>query len=282
MRVLATIAQMHAERARLHGTLGFAPTMGALHAGHLALVDAAKQACDAVAASIFVNPTQFNEAADFQRYPRMVEADLAMLERAGCDFVFAPAPDELYPRGFATRIDVGPVAAPLEGAMRAGHFNGVAIVVTKLFNIVRPTRAFFGRKDAQQVAVIRRLVRDLDMPIEIVAIDTVREADGLAMSSRNALLSAEDRAAAAVLHRALDAARALYDAGERDGDVLRAQMRQILASEPRGAVEYASIADPESLMELAAVDGRGALASLAVRFGAVRLIDNVTLPAKAG
>lgn len=266
-------------RAPLDAPFGFVPTMGALHEGHLSLVRLARQLCPRVAVSIFVNPTQFNDKRDLERYPRDLERDAEMLRGAGCDFVFAPEASEIYPDGFSTAIDVGPVTRPLEGAMRPGHFNGVAVVVTKLLNIVRPTHAVFGQKDAQQLAVIRRMVRDLDMGVEIVAGPTTREADGLAMSSRNALLTAEDRAAAPALWRALSAVRDAHAAGERDAGALRARMNAILGAEKRAAPEYASVADPVTLAELERVGAAGALVSLAVRFGPVRLIDNVVLPA---
>lgn len=268
---------MREVRAPLDAPFGFVPTMGALHEGHLSLVRLARERCPRVAASIFVNPTQFNDKKDLERYPRTLERDMEMLRTAGCDVVFAPEPGDIYPDGFSTAIDVGAVTRPLEGAMRPGHFNGVAVVVTKLLNIVRPTHAVFGQKDAQQLAVIRRMVRDLDLPVEIVAGPTMREADGLAMSSRNALLTAEDRMAAPVLYRALCAVREAYAAGERSGDVLRAQMSKALGAEGRAAPEYVSVAHPVTLAELDRVGPEGALVSLAVRLGAVRLIDNVVL-----
>lgn len=279
MKLVRTIGAMREFRAPLDAPFGFVPTMGALHEGHLSLVRLARQLCPRVAVSIFVNPTQFNDKRDLERYPRDLERDAEMLRGAGCDFVFAPEASEIYPDGFSTAIDVGPVTRPLEGAMRPGHFNGVAVVVTKLLNIVRPTHAVFGQKDAQQLAVIRRMVRDLDMGVEIVAGPTTREADGLAMSSRNALLTAEDRAAAPALWRALSAVRDAHAAGERDAGALRARMNAILGAEKRAAPEYASVADPVTLAELERVGAAGALVSLAVRFGPVRLIDNVVLPA---
>lgn len=269
---------MREVRAPLDARFGFVPTMGALHEGHLSLVRLARERCPRVGASIFVNPTQFNDKKDLERYPRTLERDMDMLRGAGCDVVFAPEPGEVYPDGFATAIDVGPVTRPLEGAMRPGHFNGVAVVVTKLLNIVQPTHAVFGQKDAQQLAVIRRLVRDLDLPVEVIAGPTLREADGLAMSSRNALLTAEDRAAAPVVWRALSAAREAYAVGERDAAALRTRMSAVLQAEGRAAPEYVSVADPTTLAELQRIGAGGALVSLAVRFGAVRLIDNVVLP----
>ena len=278
MKLVRTIAAMREARAPLDALFGFVPTMGALHEGHLSLVRLARERCPRVGASIFVNPAQFNDTRDLERYPRTLERDMEMLRGAGCDVVFAPEAGEVYPDGFSTGIDVGPVTRPLEGAMRPGHFNGVAVVVTKLLNIVRPTHAVFGQKDAQQLAVIRRLVRDLDLAVEIVPGPTMREADGLAMSSRNALLMPGDRAAAPVLWRALSAARDTYALGERDATALRGRMSAILGAEARAVPEYVSVADPVTLTELEHVGGTGALVSLAVRFGAVRLIDNVVLP----
>lgn len=268
---------MREVRAPLDAPFGFVPTMGALHAGHLSLVRRARDLCPRAGASIFVNPAQFNDKRDLERYPRTLERDLEMLRGAGCEVVFAPEPSEIYPDGFSTSIDVGPVARPLEGAMRPGHFNGVAVVVTKLLNIVRPTHAVFGQKDAQQLAVIRRMVRDLDLPVEIVAGPTMREADGLAMSSRNALLTAEDRAAAPIVWQALSAVGDAYSRGERDAGLLRGLMSGVLSRERRALPEYVSVADPVTLVELEQIGPAGALVSLAVKFGAVRLIDNVVL-----
>ena len=229
MQVLTTIAAVRAARPAFPA-LGLVPTMGFLHAGHMSLVARARVECGAAAVSIFVNPTQFAADEDLSRYPRDMPRDLGMLEAAGVDLVFAPEPAEVYPPGYASRIEVGPVAEPLEGARRPGHFAGVATVVAKLFNIVQPTRAYFGQKDAQQVAVIRRMARDLDMPLDVVVGATVREPDGLAMSSRNVYLSPAERAAAPVLYRALDGARALFARGERDAEALRRHMRAVIAT----------------------------------------------------
>lgn len=275
MRVARTIAELRAGRAAFP-RLGLVPTMGFLHAGHMSLVRRARAECGAVAVSIFVNPTQFAPTEDLSRYPRDMPRDLALLEDAGVDLVFAPEPAEIYPPGHASRIEVGPVSEPLEGARRPGHFAGVATVVAKLFNIVTPTRAYFGQKDAQQVAVIRRMARDLDMPLEVVVGDTVREPDGLALSSRNVHLSEEDRAAAPALFRALDRARRLHDGGERDAEALRRAMLATLASEPRVETDYVSVAHPVTLRELDRVDA-GALLSMAARVGRTRLIDNVVV-----
>ncbi|MDB5427582.1 MAG: pantoate--beta-alanine ligase [Phenylobacterium sp.] len=279
MQVLQTIAQMRAARPGA-GDLGLVPTMGYLHAGHLSLVERAKAECGAVAVSIFVNPTQFGPGEDLSRYPRDLPRDLGMLEAAGVDLVFAPEPSEIYPPGFATEIRVGGVTDVLEGAVRPGHFAGVATVVAKLFNIVQPTRAYFGQKDAQQSVVIRKLVADLDLPVEIVVAPTVREADGLALSSRNGYLTPEQRAAAPAIFRALTAARVLFEGGERDAEVVRQAMRATVAAEPDMRVDYVSVADPETLRELSTVD-RAALASMAVRLGATRLIDNLLLGGEA-
>jgi pantoate--beta-alanine ligase len=277
VRLVTTIAEVRAARPQL-GALGLAPTMGFLHAGHISLVERAKAECDAVAVSIFVNPTQFGEAQDLDRYPRDLPRDLAMLETAGVDLVFAPEPAEIYPAGFSTSVDVGAPSHPLEGASRPGHFAGVATVVAKLFNIFQPARAYFGQKDAQQTVVIRRMAHDLDLPVEVVIAPIVRDADGLALSSRNARLSDEERVHALALYRALTAARAKFEAGERSADTLRTAMSAVLAAEPGVEMDYVSIADPERLAELEHVEAT-ALASLAARVGPVRLIDNMLLRA---
>jgi pantoate--beta-alanine ligase len=275
MQVVQTIAALRAARPAL-GRLGLVPTMGFLHAGHLSLVERAKTECGAAAVSIFVNPTQFAAGEDLGRYPRDLPRDLALLEAAGVDLVFTPGPSEVYPPGFSSRIEVGAVAEPLEGAARPGHFAGVATVVAKLFNIVQPDRAYFGQKDAQQAVVISRMACDLNFPCEVVIAPTVREADGLALSSRNVYLSPTERAAAPALHRALQRARSLVQAGERDGDILRAAMMAEIEAAGGFAIDYVSVADPETLVELPHVRG-GALASLAARLGATRLIDNLRL-----
>ena len=276
MRIAATVAEMRAVRRDMTGGVGFVPTLGALHEGHLALVRAAREQNQHTVASIFVNPTQFGDPDDFASYPRDPERDLALLRNEGVDIVFLPESAEIYPADASTFVEVEHITDTLEGEHRPGHFRGVATVVTKLFQIVRPQRAYFGRKDAQQLAVVRRLVRDLHFDIEIVAVPTVREPDGLAMSSRNALLSADDRQAALVLSRALRRVEEWFAAGERDGDRLRSAMRELIAAEPHAQVDYVSVADTETLRELARVE-HAALASLAVRIGGVRLIDNVEL-----
>jgi pantoate--beta-alanine ligase len=247
--------------------------MGALHAGHLSLVAAARAENDRVAATVFVNPTQFGPGEDFARYPRDPERDAALLAEAGCDLVFAPRAAEMYPADAETTIDVGSVSRPLEGERRPGHFQGVATVVMKLLQIAAPDRAYFGEKDVQQLAVIRRLVRDLDVPVEIRACPIVREADGLAMSSRNANLAPHEREAATVLFRALCVAEASWAEGERNGRRLRAAMEAVIAAEPLAEIDYVAVADPGTYAPLDdAADTVRLL--LAVRIGRTRLIDN--------
>jgi pantoate--beta-alanine ligase len=247
-----------------------------LHAGHVSLVALAKQTCASVVVSIFVNPAQFGPNEDLSKYPRDISADLARLEAAGVDLVWLPTPDVIYPPGFQTWVDVQEVSQPLEGSMRPGHFRGVATVVAKLFNAVQPQRAYFGQKDAQQVAVLKQMTLDLNFPIEIVVGPTMREADGLAMSSRNSYLNDEERKAATVLSRALQAAQQSYAAGERDGNKLRGLMQSIIEAEPLARLQYVSCADPVSLQELQQIKN-GALLSMAVYMGKTRLIDNVVL-----
>lgn len=276
MHVYRTVSEFRAARRHMPGPVGVVPTMGFLHEGHLSLVRASRAADASVVATIFVNPTQFGPNEDFARYPRDEARDLRLLAGERVDAVFAPSVEEMYPAGFATFVQVEGLTEVLEGAHRPGHFRGVTTVVAKLFEIIQPDRAYFGQKDAQQLVVIRRMVRDLDMPVEIIGLPTVREPDGLAMSSRNAYLSPRERRAATVLYRALLAARTAYDAGERRGDVLRQVMLSVLAGEPLARVDYVSIADLETLRELGEVR-EGALASLAVRIGPARLIDNFVL-----
>lgn len=255
---------------------GFVPTMGYLHAGHLALVEAARAANDRVAVSIYVNPAQFAPHEDLTSYPRDLERDLALLRAAGVDLVFTPSDAVIYPPGFQTLVTVRDLAQPLEGRARPTHFQGVATVVAKLFNIVQPTRAYFGQKDAQQTVVVRQMARDLNFDVEIVVCPTVREADGLAMSSRNKYLDPAQRRAATVLYRALNRARAAYAAGERNGRVLRALMTETITAEPLARLDYVSAADPRTLAELDPIED-GVLLSLAVFFGPTRLIDNLML-----
>ncbi len=270
------MADVRAWRAAQAGSVGLVPTMGYLHAGHVSLVDQARRDNDRVAVSLFVNPTQFGPAEDLSRYPRDLERDRTLLERAGCDLLFVPTVEDMYPHGPGASVDPGDVAQPLEGERRPGHFRGVATVVLKLLNIVQPTRAYFGQKDAQQLGVIRAIVRGLDVPVEIVGCPTVREPDGLALSSRNSYLDPDDRRAAPVVHRALVAARALWEQGERRADALREAMRRVLAEEPRARVDYVSVADPLTFRELDVLAGP-ALLSMAVFVGRARLIDNLVL-----
>jgi len=275
VNIAETIAACRAARAKF-GVLGLVPTMGFLHEGHLSLIRRAKAECGAVAVSLFVNPTQFAPHEDFARYPRALGRDLEMIEAAGGDLVFTPSAAEIYPPDFDTRIEVGAVSRRLEGAVRPVHFAGVATVVTKLFNILQPTKAYFGQKDAQQCVVIKALVRDLNLPLEVVISPTVREPDGLAMSSRNSYLNPEQRAAAPALYAALQDVAARYGAGERNAEGLRKALRDRLAVIPDTKIDYVSVADPDTLEELDQLT-RGALVSLAVRFGATRLLDNVVL-----
>ena len=250
--------------------------MGWLHDGHRELVGRARTENATTVVTIFVNPRQFNEAGDYTKYPRNEKNDLAILEEEGVDLVFAPGVEEVYPPGFDTTVSVGEVAKPLEGAARPGHFDGVATVVAILFSLVGAERAYFGQKDAQQVMVIRQMARDLAIGTDVIACPTIREPDGLALSSRNVHLSPDERRAAPVLRRALTAARSAWEGGERSGNALRNAMLAELAGEPLAQVEYVSVADATTLAELATVDGP-ALASLAVRFGTTRLIDNEPL-----
>jgi len=261
---------------RAGAAIGLVPTMGALHEGHLSLARLARVRDDVVVASIFVNPAQFGPGEDLSRYPRMPERDAALLAAAGVDVLFTPAVEEVYPPGFSTRVEVGRLGKILEGASRPGHFSGVATVVAKLLNMVGPRRAYFGQKDAQQVAVIRRMTRDLDLPVEIVVGPTVREADGLAMSSRNAYLSPEGRVAAAVLSRALSTAKARYDAGEHDARILRRIMRDTVAGEPLADLDYAAVVEVATMDRLKAAH-EGAILVIAARVETTRLIDNMLL-----
>ena len=251
--------------------------MGFLHEGHLSLVRAARAENDHVFVSIFVNPMQFGANEDLSSYPRDPERDLALLAAGEVDYVFIPSVDEIYPNGFEAAVEVGSVAEPLEGSFRRGHFRGVATVVLKLFNIVQPDRAYFGRKDAQQLVVIRKMVRDLDLPVEVRPQPTIREADGLAMSSRNTYLNTPElRHASLVLHEALDLAKEMWVRGVRDVEQYKKRMREVIEDEELASIDYVSVAHPETLQELERIQGP-ALVSLAVRIGRTRLIDNVTL-----
>jgi pantoate--beta-alanine ligase len=277
LRVVRTRAELRAALTAVPRPLGLVPTMGALHRGHASLIDRAKAENSTVLVTIFVNPRQFNESADFEKYPRNEAADLAVAAEAGADIVFIPSVEDVYPDGFQTSVRVGTLSEPLEGALRPGHFEGVTTIVAILLSLAGADRAYFGQKDAQQLQIIRRMAADLGIATEIVACPIVREADGLALSSRNVRLTTEERAAATVLRRALLAARSAYEAGERDGVALRATMGGVLAAEPLAAPEYVSCSDPATLRELDRIDGP-ALLSMAVRFGSVRLIDNDPLP----
>jgi pantoate--beta-alanine ligase len=278
MYVVNTIAELHKHRRNLSGTLGLVPTMGYLHDGHLALVAQAKQENDQVAVSIFVNPTQFNANEDLSHYPRSPKRDLDMLQEAGVTLVFMPSTEEMYPSGFQTSVEVSEISQGLEGTSRPGHFRGVATVVSKLFNLVQPDRVYFGQKDAQQVAVIRRMIVDLNFPLEMVVVPTVREAEGLAMSSRNVYLSLVERRAVPVIYRALQTGYTLYESGQRNADLIRSEVSAVLNTEPLAEIEYVSVADAETLTEQHGILTRSALISLAVQFGSTRLIDNWPLP----
>ena len=276
MKVIHTVAEFRAAQLEYPRPLGLVPTMGYLHEGHLSLVRRCREDNATAVASIFVNPTQFGPSEDLSTYPRDMEGDLAKLEFEGVDLVFAPDASEMYPDGFNTTIDVGSISSRLEGEHRPGHFQGVATVVCKLLTIVRPDNVYFGQKDAQQCLVINRLNSDLDLGAEVVVMPTVRDPDGLAMSSRNAYLSDEDREAALFLHRALKLAESSYADGLRDAAVIRCAMLDLLEAQPSATVEYVSVADADTLAELDSVE-RPALVSMAVRIGNVRLIDNVVL-----
>ena len=273
MKVLPTISEFSEAVRTATRPLGVVPTMGFLHAGHMALVERARAENTNLAASIFVNPAQFGPAEDFATYPRNMESDLAKLKDAGVDLVFTPSLEEMYPDEFDTYVDVGRLAERLEGKARPGHFKGVATVVCKLLTITRPERAYFGQKDAQQYLVVKKLNADLNLGAEIVVVPTIREADGLALSSRNSYLDPDERKAATVLYRALSLAE---DLATSDAEEIRSRMRKIIQTEPLAEIEYVSVADAETLEELDAVSGP-ALVSLAVRIGRTRLIDNVTL-----
>jgi pantoate--beta-alanine ligase len=276
MQIAKTIAEMKALRMKSLGSVGFVPTMGYLHDGHLALVKQARDDNSVVIASIFVNPTQFGPTEDFKTYPRNTERDLAMLRKERTDIVFMPSAEEMYPEGFNSWVEVEKVTNRLEGSCRPGHFKGVTTIVAKLFNIVEPTKAYFGQKDAQQALVIKKMVADLNMNLEVIVAPTVRESDGLAMSSRNVNLNPQERQAATVLFKALTLARNLWGKGERNAEHIRQEMTSLISKEPLAKIEYVSIADAETLEELTEID-KPALASLAVRIGKTRLIDNMLL-----
>ena len=277
MQVIETVSEFRVAERSAARPLGLVPTMGYLHEGHMSLARRARADNATVSASIFVNPTQFAPNEDLAAYPRDMDGDLAKLEEAGVDLVFAPAPQEVYPAGFDTRVDVGEIAAKLEGASRPDHFRGVATVVCKLLTIVRPDKVYFGQKDAQQCLVIKRLNADLNLGAEVVVIPTTRDSDGLALSSRNAYLRDGDRESALTLSRSLNLAREMHQSEILNAKKISDQMRNLIESEPRTSVDYISISDAETLDELDIID-RPALVSLAVRIGDVRLIDNTLLP----
>ena len=276
MKVIETITEMRELRRELAEPVGFVPTMGYLHEGHLSLVKQARAKNSSVVVSIFVNPTQFGPQEDLASYPRDIQRDLSMLEKEKTDIVFMPSALEMYPTRFNSWVEVSKVTERLEGASRPTHFKGVTTVVAKLFNIVQPAKAYFGQKDAQQAIVIKKMATDLNMNLEVVTCPTVREPDGLAMSSRNTYLNAEQRQAAVVLYQALGLAEQLYSQGEKDAERIRQETIGLIQKQPLGTIDYVSVADTETLDELETISPP-ALVSLAVRFGKTRLLDNVVL-----
>jgi pantoate--beta-alanine ligase len=276
MEVLVTLEELRAARRSLIEPVGLVPTMGFLHDGHLSLVRHARNECASVVVSIFVNPTQFGPHEDLSKYPRDMSRDLSLLESCNVNLVWTPTEEVMYPPGYQTWVNVEELTEPLEGAMRPGHFRGVATVVAKLFTAVQPQKAYFGQKDAQQAAVIRQMSRDLDFPIEIVVCPTLREPDGLAMSSRNVYLSPDQRQAAAALSRGLFKAKEVFEAGERDANQLKKVVLDTLGTESLIKVQYVSCAHPDTLQELEGMVDRGLL-SLAAHIGKTRLIDNIVL-----
>lgn len=276
MKIIETIAEMKRRRCELIGAVGFVPTMGYLHEGHLELVRRAKAENDSAVASIFVNPTQFGPKEDYTAYPRDIPRDLAMLEKVGTDIIFMPSAGEMYPPRFSTWVDVEKVTERLEGASRPGHFRGVATVCAKLFNVVQPDTAYFGQKDAQQCVVIKKMVADLNMNLEIVIVPTVREPDGLAMSSRNTYLKPDERKAAVVLYQALNLAKQMWSQGEKNAEKIRQAMMAHIKKQPLATIDYVSIADAETLDEVTEVKSP-ALVSLVVKIGRPRLLDNIIL-----
>jgi len=276
MELIKTVVDMRQVRLRLTEPVGFVPTMGYLHAGHISLIRQAKLDNSSVVVSIFVNPIQFDADEDFDRYPRNLERDLSQLQKEGVDVIFVPSMAEMYPTYFSSRVEVDNITQRLEGASRPKHFSGVTTVVVKLFNIIQPTRAYFGRKDIQQAIVISKMVVDLNMNLIIITLPTVREPDGLAISSRNSYLNTRERKAALVLYQSLMLAKKLWQQGERDTETLRCEMLGFIRKEPLAAIDYISIADPKTLVEREEVKPP-TLVSLAVKIGETRLIDNVVL-----
>jgi pantoate--beta-alanine ligase len=258
-------------------TIGLVPTMGALHEGHLSLVREARRMCDFVVVSVFVNPTQFGPSEDYEHYPRDLTKDTAVLTDYNVDYIFAPSPEEVYPKDFSTYVNVGGLSKPLEGATRPGHFRGVATVVAILLNTVHPDFAFFGQKDAQQAVIIKRMVRDLAFDTEIVVLPTVREDSGLAISSRNLYLNAEEQESASVIHRGLKSAKEVFKKGERHAARLEELVKATIESEPRVRVDYVSVVDAETLEKLEKLDERPTLIAVAAYVGKTRLIDNIIL-----
>lgn len=279
MKVVTHLNELQAARQQLHEPVGLIPTMGYLHEGHISLILAARQDCASVVVSVFVNPSQFGPAGDFSSYPRNLPRDIEMLQGAGVDLLWTPIENEMYPEGYQTWVSVEEVTKPLEGAVRPGHFRGVATIVSKFFNAVHPQLVYFGQKDAQQVVTIRQLARDLNYPIDIVICPIIREADGLAMSSRNTYLSPAERQAASVLYRALSSAKDAFTNGEHNASELRTRIQEIIAGEALAQVQYVSCADPDALQELQG-DVSYALLSLAVSIGKTRLIDNMIIGMK--
>lgn len=279
MQVVVTVEGIRRLRSQVSGKIGFVPTMGYLHEGHLSLVRRARAENDVVVASIFVNPVQFGPGEDYDKYPRDTQRDLALLQQENVDIVFIPSAPEMYPEGFSTYVHLNGVSEVLEGACRPGHFRGVATVVLKLLNTVQPDRAYFGQKDAQQIVVIRKMVNDLNMGVEVVACPTIRETGGLAMSSRNVYLSPDERRAALILFRCLSLVERLHRQGEREASKLRGRLELLVSREPLAKEDYISIADPQTLQELDVIDGP-ALIALAIRIGETRLIDNITVGEK--
>lgn len=273
-RMVSVARKIRREQDR---TIGLVPTMGALHEGHLSLVREARRMCDYVVVSVFVNPAQFAPGEDFERYPRDLTKDTALLTDYNVDYIFAPTSDEMYPKGFSTYVTVEGISEQLEGAARPGHFRGVATVVTILLNIVRPDFAFFGQKDAQQTLVVKKLARDLALDSEIVILPTVREDSGLALSSRNAYLNPEERQSAAILYQALSRAKESYKEGERSAQRLASIVRATIEMEPRAKIDYISVTDADTLEKIDRLDDHPVLIAVAVKFGKTRLIDNVVL-----
>ncbi len=278
MQIIDAIAELQDARKRINKRVGLVPTMGALHEGHLSLVRHARAENKVVIVTIFVNPIQFGADEDLNSYPRDLERDFEMLREAGADIVFTPAPEVMYPPDYQTHVTVDEVTKVLEGARRPGHFRGVTTVVAKLFNLIQPDAAYFGQKDAQQVVVIRQMVRDLAFPVEVAPCPTVREPDGLAMSSRNAYLSPLQREVAVILYESLQAAATAYDGGERDPEQLRWEMMSVLSAESLADPEYVSVTDAKTLRELDAPSDAPLLLSMVVKIGRARLLDNCLLP----